>query len=310
MRSTVYTSFLLFPLFLLFGCGKQQDAKIDRVYRFEETILVDSRARTYLLNLPPNYYASSDFSLVIAMHGGGGSAQQFETSSKLTEKANAAQFIVVYPEGVKSTGVLEARTWNAGSCCEYARDNNIDDVHFISQLIDKLVSTYKINPKKVYATGHSNGGMLAYRLACETPTKIAAIAPNGCTMVVKQPCQPSRAVPVLHMHSAQDANVPYKGGKGSGFSNTYYPPLDSILQAWSLVNACATPAQVVVNNDKYTLTKWSGCTDNVTIQYYLTKDGGHAWPGGLPGGPTGDMPSVVINANDLLWTFFQQYQLP
>jgi len=282
---------------------------VDNVYRFSETMVVDGIIRTYLLNLPPNYYEFSHFSLVIAMHGGGGNAVQFESTSKLTDKANAAQFVVVYPEGVPSTGLLKARTWNAGGCCEYARDHNIDDVKFIRMLIDQLVLNYKINPKKVYATGHSNGGMLSYRLACEMPEKVAAIAPNGCTMVVKQACNPSRPVPVLHMHSVLDTRVPYQGG--IGITKAYYPPLDSVFNVWSLNNTCTTTAQVLVDDSKYRFTQWSDCRNNASIHYYLTKDGGHGWPGGLPGGgPNSDTPSSVINANDLLWDFFRQYQLP
>jgi polyhydroxybutyrate depolymerase len=292
--------------FCSMGCLKKKDTD----FRHNGSIAVDGLTRTYTLNLPPNYYEDDDFSLVIAMHGGGGNAGQFESSCKLTEKANAAGFIVVYPDGAKSNGLIKAQTWNAGGCCGYAAEHNIDDVKFISQLIDKLAATYKINPKKIYATGHSNGGMMAYRLACELSGKIAAIAPNSSTMVVTQPCNASRAVPVLHMHSILDTNVPYTGGQGTGVSNHYNPPLDSVFQVWSLKNACATPAQVITNNSSYKLTKWTDCSNNVSIQYYLTKDGGHAWPGGSPGGlPVGDKPSNAINANDLLWEFFQQYQL-
>jgi len=293
----------------LLSCSKDEATPEEKVFRFDATMKVDGRTRTYSLNLPPNYYEDAGFSLVIAMHGGGGSAEQFETTSKLTEKANASHFIVVYPEGVVSTGALGARTWNAGGCCAYAIEHQIDDVKFIEQLIDKLVADYKIDPKKVYATGHSNGGMLSYRLACEISEKIAAIATSSCTMVVKQPCDPSRAVPVLHIHSVVDEKVPYTGG--TGISNAYFPPLDSILNVWSLVNDCETIAQVLHNDDDYKFTKWSDCSGQVTIHYYLTQDGGHAWAGGLAGGGiNGDTPSVVINTNDLLWDFFQQYQLP
>jgi polyhydroxybutyrate depolymerase len=273
--------------------------------RFNETIVVDGLSRSYVLNLPPDYYDNTGFALVIAMHGGGGSASQFESTSKLTEKANASGFIVVYPEG---TGVIN--TWNAGTCCGSSVSNNINDVKFISMLIDKLVAAYKINPKKVYATGHSNGGMMSYRLACELSNKIAAIAPNGSTMVVTQACNPARSVPVLHMHSKLDQHVVYTGGYGNGVSGVYCPPLDSVLNVWSLKNSCAIQAQVIVSNSDYTHKRWLNCSNNVTIDYYLTNDGGHGWPGGLPGGPNSDIPSTSINANDLLWSFFQQYQLP
>ncbi len=306
------TLLLLTVLMIFTSCHKSDtsSAPVTKTYRFSDSMTIDARIRTYSLILPPNYYDSTGFSLVIALHGGGGSGTQFETTSLLTDKANAAHFIVVYPDGVQSTGPLAARTWNAGSCCDYAVTNNINDVGFISQLIDKLLATYKINPKKVYATGHSNGGMLAYRLACEIPGKIAAIAPNATTLVVTQPCNPSRPMPVLHMHSMLDTNVPYKGGKGTGPTNVYFPPTDSVLNVFSLKDMCANPAQVISNNSSYTYRKWTGCSNNVTIQFYLTQDGGHAWPGGLPGSANGDTPSTAINANNLLWDFFQQYQLP
>lgn len=310
-HSTLFNLFSVCLLFASLACKKNDPQPKEKQYRFSETMTVDGRTRTYTLNLPPNYYETSGFSLVIAMHGGGGSANQFESTSKLTEKANTAKFIVVYPEGVKSNGILQARSWNAGNCCDFASENNIDDVKFLSQLIDKLLATYKINPKKVYATGHSNGGMMSYGLACELSGKIAAIAPNGCTMVVDKPCAATRAVPVLHMHSALDQHVPYTGGVGTaGPSKHYNPPLDSVLNVWHLKNQCTNKAQVITNNSAYTFTKWSGCNNNVNIHYYLTKDGGHAWPGGLPGSANGDTPSTAINANDLLWEFFQQYQLP
>jgi len=293
----------------LFSCTKKQSPP-DTEFRISSTMVVDGRTRSYTVNLPPNYYEASNFSVVIALHGGGGSGDQFETSSKLTLKANASTFIVVYPDGVKSPGILGVQTWNAGACCNYARDNNINDVKYISELIDKLVIDFKINPKKVYATGHSNGGMLAYRLACEIPHKISAIAPNAATMVITQPCATTRPVPILHMHSILDQNVPYTGGVGTGVSQTYNPPIDSVLHVWQLKNQCAQPAKVVVANSNYRFTKWYDCINNVSIHYYLTKDGGHAWPGGLPGGPNSDVPSTAINANDLMWDFFQQYQLP
>lgn len=301
-----FHTFLL--LLTLLACSDDTTTPVDEtIFHTEETITVDGRVRTYTVNLPPGYYKSSGFALVIAMHGGGGSADQFESTTLLSEKADAAGFIVVYPEGVKSTGALGARTWNAGKCCDYARDNNIDDVNFIRQLITTLTGKYKIDPKKVYATGHSNGGMLSYRLACEMPDKIAAIAVSACTMVVTTPCNPSRPMPVLHMHSKLDDRVPYLGG--IGITDVYFPPVDSVLNAWSLTNACANPPLSTDKGD-YTFTEWQACTGNSTLQWYLTDDGGHAWPGGLPGSDNGDTPSTAINANDLLWEFFKGHTLP
>jgi len=305
IRKNYCSLFLILSMFLLAHCQKAGDG---RSYRVNGSMTVDGRTRTYLLNLPPAYYDSSGFSLVIGLHGAGGSAAQFERDYKFSDKANASGFIAVYPEGVQSTGVLHLRTWNAGTCCDFARDNNIDDVKFISQLIDNLLANYKINPKRVYVTGMSNGGMLAYRLACEIPGKIAAIGVNSCTMVVTQPCNPSRPMPVLHIHSAVDTKVPPAGG--FGMMGYYFPPVDSVLQVWSAINTCGEPPVSAPESGGYTFTKWSPCSNGSTIEYYLTSDGGHAWPGGLQSGRRGDIPSTELNADDLIWAFFQRYELP
>jgi len=309
-KPAFYLALALIGLLCFTGCSKNDSPPEVKTYRFSESITIDGIPRTYTINLPPNYYDATGFSLVVAMHGGGGSAEQFESTSLLTTKADAAKFIVVYPEGVQSDGLLKARTWNAGSCCDYAVEKNINDVKFISELITTLLSKYSINPKKVYATGHSNGGMMSYRLACELSGKIAAIAVSGCTLMVTQPCNPSHPVPILHMHSLLDENVPYMGGIGVGPSKAYNHPVDSGLNVWSTINACSNKAQVVEDNAGYKLTEWTNCNNAVTIQWYMTKDGGHAWPGGLPGSAMGDTPSTAISANELLWAFFQQYQLP
>lgn len=297
----------IFTLLLFSHCDSGEP--MIRNYRFFKTITVEGRARTYLLNLPPGYYKSDSavFSLVIGLHGTGGRASQFERDYGLTEKANDAGFIVVYPEGVQSNGLLGVRTWNAGKCCDYARDNNVNDVLFMRELIDLLTATYRIDARKVYVTGMSNGGMMAYRLACEMPDKIAAIAAVSSTLIVAGPCRPSNPVPILHMHSVLDTKVPYTGGIGIG--GYYFPPVDSVLNAWSSENACAVAGEVVTDNAAYRFTKWSSCEGGVTIECYLTQDGGHAWPGGTKSGGWADTPSAVIDANDLLWDFFQRFEI-
>jgi polyhydroxybutyrate depolymerase len=308
MTNSIFIVFVFVSLFLFTHCDNNEPV-VAKSYRFYKTMSVDGRARTYLLNLPPRYYDrdSSVFSLVIGLHGTGGKASQFELDYGLTEKAKDEGFIVVYPEGVQSNGVLGVRTWNAGKCCDYANDNNVNDVLFIRELIDKLVAAYRINSKRVYVTGMSNGGMMAYRLACEMPDKIAAIAAVSSTMIVAEPCHVSRPVPVLHMHAMLDTKVPYAGGVGIG--GYYFPPVDSVLNAWSSENACAVAGEVVVDNADYRFTRWSACDGGVTIECYLTRDGGHAWPGGSRSSAWADTPSVAINANDLLWEFFERYEL-
>ncbi|MBB5438918.1 polyhydroxybutyrate depolymerase [Pedobacter sp. AK017] len=294
-------------LVIFLGCAKNEEP--EKIYRIAGKMNIDNRNRTYLLNLPPDYYNNeSTVPLVIALHGTGGSAAQFERDYRFTDQTNRTGFAVVYPEGVRSDGVLKLRTWNAGTCCHYAYEQNVDDVKYVRTLIDHLISTYKINTKKIYVTGMSNGGMMAYRLAAELSDKIAAVAPVSATMVLPGAIQPSRPVPILHIHSVKDTIVPYAGGVGLG--GYTFAPVDSVLRVWAAKNACAASPQVIVDDQHYKLTEWKDCSNAATIRCYLTRDGGHSWPGGKKSNPRGDEPSSAINASELICNFFQGNSLP
>ncbi len=294
--------------FLLTNCRKEIIDNQCSSLRFYKSIQVSEITRTYLVNLPPNYHKKKDFPLVIALHGAGCDAYQFEHDYHFSSFANKNQFAVVYPEGVQSDGILGFRTWNAGTCCDYAMQNNIDDVEFIRELINQMVSTYKIDSKRIFVTGMSNGGMMSYRLACELSDKIAAIAVVSGTMFTSAPCNLSRPIPILHIHSTLDTKVPPRGGVG--IAGYYYAPVDSVLNVWALLDGCDSFPQIIEDNQGYTLTEWSNCENNIVIQYYLTKDGGHSWPGGEKIWALADEPSKAIDANEVIWNFFQQYELP
>jgi polyhydroxybutyrate depolymerase len=290
------------------GGGGGNSPSTEQVFRYSETITVDSRPRTYTLNLPPNYYDAAAVPLVIALHGGGGGGAQFESTSLLTPIANAAGFAVVYPDG-SAQGALELRTWNGGGCCGYAVEAAIDDVNFIRQLSVSLASRFKIDPKRVYATGHSNGAILSYRLACELSDRIAAIAPNAGELLLAT-CTPSRPIPILHMHSKLDTQVPYLGGVGTGLSGVNFPSLASVMGRWVGIDTCLTPSLLTVVSGRYIHEKWPSCAAGTAVEYYLTDDGGHGWPGGLPGRTGSDTPSTAIDANDLSLAFFNLHRLP
>lgn len=301
----------MFFAFVVISCScAESDPDGQQRYRYESHMTADGLVRTYVVNLPGTYHDNNDeankYPLVIALHGTGGSAHQMEASYGLNEKGDKENFIVVYPEGVSSSGILGIKTWNAGRCCDYAMVNDIDDVAFIRDLIDRLIADFAINPKRVYVTGMSNGGMMAYRLACELSDKIAAIAAVSGTMMAAE-CKPGRAVPVLHMHSLLDAKVPYAGGIGIG--GYHFTPVDSVLHFWSAQNGCS-PSPKMIDNGQYRSTSWEGCNSNTALESYVTYDGGHAWPGGQKPNPGADPPSTYINANDLLWDFFQRFELP
>jgi polyhydroxybutyrate depolymerase len=305
MKKPLKLSFILSFSLTLLCCQFRDKIGTQTNFRFNKSMTVDGLVRTYTLNLPPTYYEKSNLPLVIALHGGGGSAEQAESAYGLTEKANSEIFVIVYPEGVQSDGILRARTWNAGTCCDYAVEKNINDVNYISIMIDELLKNYKINPKKVYVTGMSNGAILSYRLACEIPNKITAIAAVSGPMSLKEVCKSGKQIPILHLHSMLDQKVPVNGG--TGIAGNTFPAVIAGLNTWSKINECKTLAKVIRDDSKYKLTQWLDCKNNAIITYYLTKDGGHSWPGSVKIRPAADEPSAVINANDVIFDFFKQF---
>lgn len=276
------------------------------LYAQLDSLVWENIDRTYLVHLPTGFDGTEELPLIVTMHGGFGSANNIQNQSQLSNKADEEHFIVVYPEGVKG-GVLDIRTWNAGVCCGHASDTNIDDVGFINALLDTLISQFPINTNRIYATGMSNGGFMSYRLACELSDRIAAIAPVAASMTLDD-CNPNRAVPVISFHSFLDFNIPIEGGMGIGVSNHHSPPQDSVLSVWSQLNSCENINDTISNNDQFLHLRWSDCSCTYENEQYLTRDGGHSWPGG-EATLLGDPVSEYINAADLMWEFFERHSL-
>jgi polyhydroxybutyrate depolymerase len=260
----------------------------------------DGENRTYLLHLPHSYNEAEPSSLIIALHGGTGSAKNIEEQGGLPEFSDEKGFILCSPNGLN-------KTWNAGNCCGKAEKNKVDDVGFISSLMDKIQSEYNIDPKRIYITGMSNGAMMSYRLACELSDKIAAIAPMAGTIVTNE-CKPSNSMSVVHFHSKKDNSVPFDGGIGDGISNHYNAPIDSVMQVWSSFGNCMTDTMEV--RSEYDYYHWINCADSCEVSFYITNDGGHSWPGGTQPRKKADAPSNALNANQIMWAFFLQHPKP
>ena len=136
--------------------------------------------RNYVVHIPPKYDSKKPMPVVLAFHGGGANADNMIMFSGLNKKSDEAGFIAVYPSG---TGRLEKiLTFNGGNCCGYAMNNKIDDVEFTRRILDDLAKSANIDPKRVFATGMSNGGIMSYLLASDLSDRIAAIAPVGGPM--------------------------------------------------------------------------------------------------------------------------------
>lgn len=322
-RFLVYSLLVLFALLSFAVFGQQRGERLKKIIeqrRGGQTsnsptsgeITIDGKRRTYLVHLPPNYSKEKSLPLVLAFHGGGGNAQNMINMSGFNLKADQENFIVVYPNG---SGKLENLflTFNAIGCCDYAMEQNIDDVKFVSELIDKVSAEYAVDTKRVYATGFSNGGLISNRLAAEIPEKITAIAPVSGTVFEDSP-RPKGKVAVLIIHGTKDSAVPYEGGTSSRniVNKAQSQPFKSVAYTanyWAKNNNCKDNS-TKTNDGKVIREKFVGCDSGNSVEVISIINGEHAWAGGEKGRNAADAPSTAINATDEIWEFFKRHKKP
>ena len=218
----------------------------------ERNIKIADIERHYLIHLPPNALYEHNFPLVVLFHGGGGNAQLVSRQTHFNEQADRSGFIVAYPDGtdrfrplLKLAGKPGFLTWNAGECCGYAMEHQIDDVGFIRAIVAQMERDYPIERKQIYAAGISNGGMMAYRLACEASDIFAAVGVVS-GVLVKHPCTPQAPVSVIDFHGANDQYVPIDGGIGpKSLSGTLFPPVRESIFFWAKQDECEQPPEVL-----------------------------------------------------------------
>jgi polyhydroxybutyrate depolymerase len=272
-------------------------------------ITFDNQERTYILHIPSSYDGSQVVPLVLSFHGGGGNAETEMRTSNFNPLADEKGFIVVYPNG---DGRLEDKllTWNGGTCCGYAATNNMDDVGFVRALIAELESTYNIDPKRIYATGMSNGAIMSYRLACEASDLFAAIAPVSGTQNIS-PCEPQDAVSIIHFHGTADQHVPYNGGIGDeSLAGVTFVSVQDSIQFWVKQDQCS-PVPKTKTYDDIQQDTYPNCSNGSAVELYTIVGGLHAWPGAnRPGWIGGDQPTQSISATQLIWEFFQEHPKP
>lgn len=297
-----------------------------------ETLSHGGLARSYVVHTPPQFDGKVALPVVLAFHGGGGNPDSMVLMTGMNTTADYYGFIAVYPAGTGSKS--DTLTWNAGRCCGYARDNKTDDVGFVSTLIDDLKVKYKIDTRRVYATGISNGAQMSYRLACELSNKITAIAPVGSQRVFDT-CKPKRAVPIMHVHGTADQCAIYGGSNACGGCSaavlkelgTIVPadtwqcdPVDQqVLQA-ARSNGCSSNTRTVYTKGGVSCVNYTRCSGGADVTFCKVANGGHTWPGGneyrlaclqdpnsLACQVSNKYLGIVnqdVNASALMWNFF------
>ncbi len=292
--------------------------------------------RDVLVRLPEGYDATTPRPLVLALHGGGGNAENKEritcpngdTSAPqcLGNLADREDFIVAYPNGTSSRLAPRIRTWNAGGGhqdwrCVSGRacEDGVDDVAYFRALLDELALALKVDPHRVYATGLSNGAAMSHRLACELPDRIAAIAAVGGTnqLAADQGCTPSRPVPVLQVHGRDDPCWAYEGGPQACLQadGKRLASVSQSMTAWAQTNGCdPTPTtsplpDLTPDHTTVTQTTWPNCRAPTLL--LTVEGGGHTWPSGHPYLPERRIGRVTHDIDtETLWRFFEANPRP
>ena len=269
-------------------------------------IISSGERRSYLLYVPKSYDPSAPTPLVIVIHGFMQWPANQERVSQWNPLADEEGFIVVYPSGTSFP-----KRWRASGTGTTGADELID-VRFISDLIDKLESQYNIDPTRIYANGLSNGGGMSYLLGCTLSDRIAAIGSvAGAYLYPMERCTPARPVPMMVFHGDADPVVPYYGGPSHSF-DIPFPLIPAWVKSYVTLNNCQSSPESIANLPQdISGVRYIGCAQNAEVVFYTIAGGRHSWPGGspLPKWIVGET-SQSINASRLMWEFFKQHPLP
>lgn len=231
-----------------------------------EEIQSGGQDRQYLLHVPATYDPQEPAALVLVFHGAGISAERFVDYSRFSNVADREGFIIVYPWGI-------GEVWNPGR-----------DVEFIRDLIDHLQTRCPVDPNRIYASGHSNGGAMVDRLACELADRIAAVGTLSGPYRASAGCSPSRPIAVFALHGTADPIVPYEG-------------IPEWALAWAQRNGCDPEPVKVVHNVLISEKQWGNCRGGADVVLYTIQDHGHDWP------------TELIDAGQIIWEFFEAHPL-
>ncbi len=258
----------------------------------QHNVVVNGLDRTYLVHIPPGLDIIHPVPVVLILHGYDNEVHfeisDLEHMTGFNDISDKSGFVAVYPSGV--SGV-----WNAGTCCGTAVENKIDEASFFRQILADLGRIFTIDTNRIYASGFSQGGMMAFRLACEMPDTFAAIAPVAGALVFS-PCQPNQPVSIMQVHGKRDTSVPYTGGLGGFMTGEYiFPAVELSLAAWAQLDGCSSPAI----NDQQGIalhTVFPGCKGGSSVELYTIDVLGANWPS-----------QYVLPVSQMIWDFFKTH---
>jgi polyhydroxybutyrate depolymerase len=279
------TGALLLALAFLGSCGEEGEVL--------PTQTTFGGERPVELLVPPDYDGESARPLVVVLHG--------HSVTGILQLAYSRLNNLVDDQG--AFVMAGNNYWNAtAACCDFY-DSGVDDARYIRGLIDEVSGVYKIDPKRVFLWGHSNGGFMSYRMACDHADVIAGIVSlAGATHLEPADCNPSEPVNILQIHGTQDESVLFEGG---GIDDAY-PGVEATMEQWASNNDCAATRSVdstrydldsSLDGEETRVEHHSDCPPGIAVDLWVIEEGVH-------------IPPLRPNFDDLMWDWMSAHPKP
>lgn len=301
---------------LLWGSHNFQAAEIPSppsAGEFEVSTESGGYTRTALIHIPKKYDAQNPPPLVIALHGAGGGGESILHHDNWAKLADEKGFVVVAPNGLPARPRLPGNflanppLWNSGQLRDGSPRSKIDDVAYIRVLLDDLANKVPYDKNRVFATGHSNGGGMTFRLGAEMADRLTAIGTVAGMVAVDDP-KPTKSLPTLFIFGTEDPLLPMDGGESSlPWGTRTTPPVAELMQKWAKAIHCEADPTTISDDDHIKKIRYPSLNrgPQLTVQYL--KGHGHQWPGAsrnLPARMIGPITSK-LDATAELWKFFE-----
>lgn len=254
--------------------------------------------RRFIVYVPPHFENNTPHALILLFHGYASNPFTFETITHFKSVANMNNLVLIYPEGTKSLAQL--RGWNTG----LHPTIKVNDVLFVSNLLNLVQANICIKPNQIYATGFSNGGGFVAKLACQLSNRIAAFAPvSGSYVTSFKSCSATKPVSILEFHGSHDTIVPY-----NGFSEKKEQATFAWVSQWAKRDNCAPDPFITKESNNITEYKWIYCETNSSIEHYKILGEGHVWPD-KHFLQSASNHTLYLNTAKVIWNFFNLHPL-
>lgn len=239
----------------------------------EQTVLGN---RPYRLVVPGSYDAGTPVPFVMLLHGYTASGLQQDTYFRMSELAQARGFLLATPDGlIDGAG---ARYWNGTDYCCGFNTQRTDDVAYLTAIMNDVRLKHRVDPKRVFFIGHSNGGFMSHRMACDRSSRVAGIVSlAGAQWKDETKCGPTEKVPVLQVHGDMDGTVTYAG-------TALYPGAVETVGTWATLNGCGSALSSAGTDLDLVTTlagsetkreHFAGCPAGIGVELWTIQSGGH-----------------------------------